>query len=172
MNIFVAGVHGVGKTYLASQLPTSFGLTHASASKLIREERSLPDWNFDKRVIDIDENQIALASAVMRYNRRGIRLLLDGHFVLLDANGSPSKLGVDVFKALSLSLVLLLESSAALISSRIFARDGRSIAQEEILKLICLERDQAKLVCQELNIPLLVLENPTSESFANSILSK
>lgn len=44
MNIFVAGVHGVGKTFLASQLPKALGLMQTSASKLIKEERALPDW--------------------------------------------------------------------------------------------------------------------------------
>ena len=84
MNVFVAGIHGVGKTYVAGRLPPSYGLLHTSASKLIREERALPEWNTDKRVADVDENQVALASAVARYNGKGGRLLLDGHFILLN----------------------------------------------------------------------------------------
>jgi adenylate kinase len=43
MNIFVAGVHGVGKTYLASRLPP---LMSTSASKLIREELATANWGF------------------------------------------------------------------------------------------------------------------------------
>lgn len=92
MNIFVAGVHGVGKTYLASRLPSTLGLIHTSASKLIKEERAMPSWGVDKRVSDVDANQIALAAAVKRHNDAGVQLLLDGHFVLLNNNGRLSAL--------------------------------------------------------------------------------
>ena len=38
--IFLAGVHGVGKGFLGTPVATSMGITHLTASQLIREEKS------------------------------------------------------------------------------------------------------------------------------------
>ena len=86
MNVFVAGVQGVGKTHLSSRIPASLGLTHTSASKLIKEERAMLTWGTDVRVSEVDANQAALSTEVSRHNSAGFHLLLDGHFVLLDLN--------------------------------------------------------------------------------------
>lgn len=169
MNIFVAGVHGVGKTYLASQLPASLGLMHTSASKLIKDERALPSWGIDKRVSDVDANQVALAAAVTRYNKAGTRLLLDGHFVLLNTQDEFSRLGTEVFKTLNLEGVILLETDAHTIAIRIRERDGREADIDHIVKFIAAERSQAQMVCNELDIPLLILEAPSPDTFATAI---
>ena len=107
MNIFVAGVHGVGKTFLTSRLPADLGLRHTSASKLIKEEATLQTWGVDKRVGDIEGNQLALTAAVRRHNTAGERLLLDGHFVLLDTVGNFVEIPVEVFRALQFQAVVL-----------------------------------------------------------------
>jgi len=169
MNIFVAGVHGVGKTYLASQLPASLGLMHTSASKLIKHERALPGWAIDKRVSDVEANQAALAAAVTRYNKAGTRLILDGHFVLLNPQGEFSRLGTEVFKALSLEGVILIEADAHTIAIRIRERDGRDADVDHIARFIAEERSQAQLVCNELEIPLLILEAPNPDTFEKGI---
>lgn len=170
MNIFVAGVHGVGKTYLAKQLPESFGLIHTSASKLIKEARDMPNWGADKRVNDVDSNQIALAVAVKRHNDTGIRLLLDGHFVLLNAQGDFIRLDASVFKSLNLDRVILLEASPRTIAARIRDRDDRNADIGHIAEFIAIEREQALKVCDELGIPLVILESPSSESFIEAIV--
>lgn len=158
MNIFLAGIHGVGKTYLAAQLPNTFGLMHTSASKLIREEVSQPNWNADKRVSDVTVNQIALAQAVRRRNDNGERLLLDGHFVLLDSVGSFVLLNVDVFESLNLQAALLLEAPAHIVAERIRTRDGREIAIAEIENFAEAERCHARAVCDSLGIALVELD--------------
>ncbi|BAQ79890.1 ATP-binding protein [Pseudomonas sp. St29] len=169
MNIFVAGVHGVGKTYLASQLPRTLGLIHTSASKLIKEERALHSWGADKRVSDVDANQVALAEAVKRHNKAGTRLLLDGHFVLLDTQYEFLPLGTDVFKALNLDGVVLLEADAHTIAVRIRERDGQNMDFDHIVNFIAAERSQAQLVCDELGIPLIILEASSPDIFAAAV---
>jgi len=170
MNILVAGVHGVGKTHLASQLPEHLGLMHTSASKLIKSERALPSWAIDKRASDVEANQAALVAAVARYNKAGIRLILDGHFVLLNIKGEFSRLGADVFKALSLEGVILLEADAHTIADRIRERDGRESDVDHTVRFIAEERSQAQLVCNALKIPLIILEEPSNDTFAKAIV--
>jgi adenylate kinase len=169
MNIFVAGVHGVGKTYLASRLPATLGLIHTSASKLIKEERPMPNWSADKRVRNVDGNQIALAGAVKRYNSAGTRLLLDGHFVLLNSRGEFSRLGTEVFRALNLDGVVLLESDIDTIAVRIRQRDGRELDIGHTAEFLAAERTQAQMVCVELGIPLRILNAPSPSVFAECV---
>lgn len=169
MNIFVAGVHGVGKTFLASRLPANLGLMHTSASKLIKEERATPNWSMDKRVSDVDGNQIALAAAVKRHNAAGMRLLLDGHFVLLNSKGEFSRLGTEVFKALNLDGVVLLEADLDTIAMRIRERDGHELDVGHTAEFVAAERAQAQMVCAELGITLRILNAPSPSIFAETV---
>lgn len=169
MNIFVAGVHGVGKTYLASQLPVTMGLMHTSASKLIEEERTILNWGADKRVSDVDANQIALAAAVKRHNSVGTRLLLDGHFVLLNDQGEFTRLDTEVFKALKLDGVVLLEAAPDTISIRIRERDGGEVNIDHMVEFLTMERSQAQMVCHDLGISLRILHAPNLDIFVEAV---
>lgn len=172
MNIFVAGIHGVGKSYLASRVPADFGLMHTSASKLIKEERALTNWSHDKRVSDADGNQIALAAAVKRHNDAGTRLLLDGHFVLLDTQGEFLHLDSQVFKSLNLDGVILIEAGPQTIASRLQDRDSRLANIDHLEKFIHIERSHAQDVCEKLEIPLCILHMPSSDSFIQTVENK
>lgn len=169
MNIFVAGIHGVGKTYLASRASLSAGMTHTSASMLIKEERTLSTWTTDKRVTDVGANQRALAAAIQRHNELGTRLLLDGHFVLLDATGEMVRLETDVFTALNLIGVILVEADPHTVAQRIDERDKRQVPVDHLQAFMKAERDQAQKVCTELHIPLTLLVSPSPEKFTISV---
>lgn len=169
MNIFVAGIHGVGKTYLAKRLPSDSGLMHTSASTLIKEELALPEWTPDKRVADVDENQVALAKAVARHNAGGTALLLDGHFVLLGRDGQFVPLGVDVFKALNLSAIVLIEALPDVVAGRVTLRDELHRDPVWLTDFMAQERTQAELVCADLKLPLTVLESPNDADFASAV---
>lgn len=169
MNVFVAGIHGVGKTYVAGRLPPNYGLLHISASKLIREERALPEWNADKRVADVDENQLALASAVGRYNGQGVRLLLDGHFVLIDDQAQFIALAADVFRSLNLSSVVLIEAPAAIVAERLKTRDGCDRDLRWLIDFMQKEREIATATCQELRLPLRIVVSPNAAEFEQAI---
>jgi adenylate kinase len=169
MNIFLAGIHGVGKTFLASQLPSDLGLMHTSASKLIREELDQPNWSVDKRVGDVDANQIALAQAVRRHNDNGERLLLDGHFVLLDSAGNFVQLEVNVFRSLNLQAAVLLEAPSDIVAERIQLRDGHKVAVADVERFADAERIHAKTVCSSLGIDLVVLDVASSDTLMKAI---
>ena len=66
MTTFIAGIHGVGKTYLAKPAAVRLGMTYATASQLIREERGRASWDASKMVDDVASNQAALVAAVSR----------------------------------------------------------------------------------------------------------
>lgn len=172
MNVFVAGIHGVGKTYLASRAAPYAGMTHTSASKLIKEERALTTWSKDKHVVDVDENQLALAAAVRRHNKLGTRLLLDGHFVLLGESDELILLGVNVFSTLSLRSVILVEEDLLTVARRIADRDQHNVSIDHMHGFMMAERGQAQKVCAVLHIPLTILVSPSPEEFAASVSLK
>jgi adenylate kinase len=170
MNVFVAGIHGVGKTYLASRIPVTSGFIHTSASKLIKEELSLPEWKSDKLVTDVDSNQLALAKAVARYNAGGKALLLDGHFVLLGTAGEFIPLKADVFRALNLHKVLLIEANPTIVEQRVKNRDGLGCDIDWLAVFMRNEREQAMAICSELNITLSVLVSPDVNKFVDAAI--
>lgn len=165
MNIFLGGVHGVGKSFLARQIPAKYAYFHTSASSIIKEERSHPNWGVDKRVEDAARNQVLLAEGVKRKNNEGVRLFLDGHFVLKGNEGNLIYLGADVFSTLNLKAVILLEAAPQVIAQRIYERDGRAEKVEDLNQFVGAERIQAQQVCNSLNIPLTILHSPTLDEF-------
>jgi adenylate kinase len=169
MNVFVGGIHGVGKTYLASRAAPMLGMLHVSASRLITEERATENWGADKRVFDIDGNQIALAAAVRRRNSAGQKLLLDGHFVLLDRGGQMTPIDAAVFNTLGLDGALLLETDAQTVVDRLQARGGPRGTLEQVREFMAAERTQAENICNALQIKLAVLSTSSVEEFAATL---
>ena len=170
MNLFIAGVHGVGKTYLASQVPAELGLVHTSASQIIRDELTQPNWDASKYVGNVNANQIALVTGLKRLNSTGKKVLLDGHFVLLNSSGDFVRLETSVFSQLGLKGVLLVEARPQLIAERVGARDGRTVDVGMLEKFLTIEREHATSVCDELGLALTVLREPTSEKFNATIV--
>ncbi|MCV0332694.1 AAA family ATPase [Pseudomonas aeruginosa] len=164
MTVFVAGVHGVGKTYLCQQFVCAFPVLHESASRLIRRERALADWSLDKRVVNIDENQAALCRAVQRITSEGRLLLLDGHFVLIDEKAEFVNLETSIFKKLHLHGVVLLEASPETIVERLVGRDNSKITVD-LVSFMEAERKNAKSICDNLGTSLKVLFEPDFDEF-------
>ncbi|VVE49549.1 hypothetical protein PCO31111_04638 [Pandoraea communis] len=165
MTIFVAGMHGVGKTFLAKPACERLGLLHATASQLIREERGTASWGTDKRSNAIDENQRALIAAVSRVRATGRTLLLDGHFVLRGSDGEPVLLAPEVFRDLGCVGVVLLEAKVEQIAPRLRDRGDNSWTMQQIARFVAEESKHAEHVCSHLNLQYRKIESPTPECF-------
>ena len=170
MVVFVAGVHGVGKTYLCERFSAISGIQHASASSLIKKELKTANWESNKLVSDIDSNQIALTAAVTRITKNSKQLLLDGHFVLKKQDNSLAAVHENTFKDLNLSMIFLIESGAEVIRHRLISRDSNTSAGD-IENFLQEERSRASFISSFLNIPLITLNQP-SEKIFNTYLTK
>lgn len=165
MVIFLAGVHGVGKTFLGRTAADLAGLTYASASSLIREEMRAQNWDSSKRVRDAPANQEALIRAIDKLHREHeAMIVLDGHFVLRGEHGDYVRLPIDVFQRLNLCGVILLDSSVDTILNRLRARGGFNPPREEVLSLQREERDHVEKICSALKIPVEHLLDPNIEA--------
>lgn len=160
MVIFLAGAHGVGKSFLGKPVAESLGIKYATASALIREELGSANWDDGKRVQDVDRNQEALISAVSRIRDGGGTLLLDGHFVLRDKNGALTPLDLEVFRRLGIHGAILLEAPSNIVALRLTER-GAPQALSDIDELASRELHHADHSCATLGIPLIRLPSPT-----------
>ena len=163
MTIFVAGVHGAGKTFATKPACQKLGLIHATASQLIQEEREQATWDHTKMVSDVDQNQAALISAVRRIRESGSILVIDGHFVLRRAPGTHERLPIDVFRALKCSSVLLIRSPVPVLLERLHARQDMSWSEAELADFSKAEDAHSAEVADVLGIPLKTLDSPTAQ---------
>lgn len=161
MTVFVAGVHGAGKTFVTKPACQKLGLVHATASQLIKEERGHPTWNTAKVVSEVDQNQTALILAARRVRESGATLVIDGHFVLRRAPGNHQRLSLDVFRALGCSSVLLIRSPVPVLLERLQARQDMSWTEEELTEFSGAEDAHGAEVATALNIPLKILDSPS-----------
>ncbi len=169
MTIFIAGIHGVGKTYLAKPAADRVGLRYATASQLIREERGHASWDAAKKVDEVADNQAALIKAVERINASGQTLLLDGHLVLRKAIGEHERLPDVVFRDLDCSAIILLTCPVSTVLQRLSARGDVSWSEVEIRAFANAEHEQAEAVASSLRIPLTVLKAPSNDEFDSNL---
>jgi len=171
MIILIAGIHAVGKSYLAGPLAQSLGMRHATASQLIREQRGMETWGNDKKVEDADANQAALIAAVRRIRDNGETLLLDGHFMLRGVSGGFIAIDESVFRDLGVDAVLLLEADAGVVLDRLHARGDDSWSISELEKFATMEADRARSVASSIQIPFRLLISPSQDAFKDAVLS-
>lgn len=170
MIFFLAGAHGVGKSFLGKPVAESLGIRHATASALIREELGSANWDDGKRVQNVDRNQEALISAVSRTREGHSALLLDGHFVLRNEVGALVPLPVEVFKRLGINGAILLETPSNIVASRLAER-GAPQSLTDIEELASAELIHAEHTCLALRIPLIRLLSPREDQLRATVES-
>jgi adenylate kinase len=154
--VFIAGVHGAGKSHFTSFLSDRLSLPEFSASELIRLEKNKP-VDKSKVVIEPDENQDFLVTAISKLDIDSESILLDGHFSLLRDDGFFD-VPLETFLSLPIGLVVLKTESEKVIHDRLSSRDGKSLDMGTISRLQDREISRAKYVTRKLGVPLIELK--------------
>lgn len=153
--IFVAGVHGVGKTTFCNRvIANQSNINYLSASRLISDYKKNA-FTQSKQVAEISDNQDVLVTAYRSYGHTKPATLLDGHFCLFDELYRPVAIPNDTFSELNVKLIILLTANADTLVRRIEKRDDNKFTQENLLLLQNLESKTARVVSEQLSIPLL-----------------
>lgn len=147
--IFVAGIHGVGKTTFCKK--KGFKNVYI-ASELIKKYKSLDGKLTDK----IPNNQDILVKAVKEIKQE--QIYLDGHFSLLDLDEKIVILPFQLYKILGINEIILLTSKIFKIQERLKKRDGKIYSLDLLEEFQNSEIRQAKLVAQKLDIKLNIIE--------------
>lgn len=164
--LFIAGVHGVGKTTLCDSYAMQRGLRHKSASQLIREANQDAICSKSKAVKNISDNQKLLVDAVQQYREAGDGLLLDGHFALWDKEHRPQPLETQVFSQLGIDGIVVVHDTPARIAQRLKKRDAHGASTVAIGELQRIELSRAVEVAKELRIPIATVRSGDARQFA------
>ncbi|WP_455150393.1 ATP-binding protein [Schaalia odontolytica] len=150
--IILAGVHGVGKSYLCERLQQELGILTYAASTLIAsyKECELPK---DKLTKDINDNQQHLIKAIETIKATTTKFILDAHFCLHDENGNIVRIHEDVFVKLKPKAILLLTDDPHTIAKRRKERDGAIVDTHRIETHQQAEYEHSLAIATKLNIP-------------------
>lgn len=146
---FIAGIHGVGKTSFCMERK----LNSYSASDLIRKYKKIGG----KQTECHEENQNLLLKAINTLQEEEI--YLDGHFCLLNEKNKIVEISKEVFQELQLVKIILLICSVEEIIKRLYDRDKVKYSYDLIENFQKQEVKRAKLLSQELKIPLEIIKN-------------
>lgn len=151
--IFVSGVHGVGKGTLCETISENFNYPAYSSSNLIKsiKQRKVDD---NKRVVDPNENQNYLITALEKLKPESKYIILDGHFCLHSESGAID-ISFKVFNKINLKSIILLTDKPSEIYKRLYSRDNSSLSLDIINTLQERERERSRLLAKSLSIPLL-----------------
>ncbi len=158
--VFISGVHGSGKGTLCHALNNLSGINSYSASSLIK---SNSDYIEDSKFIDsADKNQAALIRGLSKLTDD--KLLLDGHFCLLNKSKEIVKLDYSVFDAMELSLVVYVECEPVELSRRLMMRDGVNFSVDLLHLFQSAEYEHALSFCLDRSIPLVKFRSGIDET--------
>ena len=151
--LFLAGIYGVGKSTLGETLSQRQGIPFYSAGDLISQVNG-EKYGANKVVADKVGNQDILALQINRLLKQYDRILLAGHFCIVNKHGEVDCLPQDAFKNLHLDKIILLEATEEQILEHLRARDSKKYSSELVEALMQTEREMAYAVSAELNCPI------------------
>ena len=156
--IFIAGIHGVGKTQLCNEICNRLKIEYVNAGELIRRSKR-EEATIRKKVGNIHQNQEALILALDDYLKADIFYLLDGHFCLIKEGDKIEKIPASVFEQINPLAVVLLKDNIDAIKGRLAKRDQFNYEFDLLRDLQNIEIEHAENICKIYNLPLLI-KNP------------
>ncbi|MCT4664831.1 MAG: ATP-binding protein [Flavobacteriales bacterium] len=162
--IFIAGIHGVGKTTLCNEIADITNYKTVSASELLKRLNEV-DLKKDKTVVDVEKNQEKLLIAVDRFLNKENLVLLDGHFCLLKDSLHIEKIDVAVFEKLNMRKIFVLKDNPKLIRKRLLSRDENKYSVEFLDDFQKKEIEHAKNIAARLNIPIEIINKSDEHNF-------
>lgn len=155
--IFISGIHGVGKDYIANILKKYSKINVYSASDLIKKYSEM-DTDINKKVFNIESNQKNLINSIDIFIKDELFILL-GHFCLFDKHYHIKKIDKEIFFTLNLKNIILIVDDVYNIQSRLKKRDNIFFTIELLEKFQNIEIEYANEIASLLNIPILKINN-------------
>lgn len=169
LSVFVAGVHGSGKSTLCDEVGPRIGAPCVTASSLIKRAKSMGSG---KAVSDVADNQAILISEFRNLSKANTRIILDGHFCLLNQEGEIEELPADVFRLLSIKKIVVVTAEPQVIYERLLARDGSTHGLEvsAIEEFQRAELKNARDVSDELGLPLIEVDSSDGRGAIDAVV--
>lgn len=154
--IFLSGVHGVGKGYIAKQIEKEVNMPIYEASKLIRLNGVPSDKN--KRVDNVGNNQELLINSINNLISDEI-FILDGHTCLITADSNIESIDINYFRKINIIGIISIYDDINIIKERIYKRDNTNFSKSVLDNLQRTEIENTKQLSKQLCVPLLVFKN-------------
>ena len=158
--IFVGGIHGVGKTTICKKVFAPLGYRCITASSLISAYGLSSDKK--KRVDNVSDNQRAIIEQLAIENKKYCRLLLDGHYTLINSQGQIEPINLSIFQKMNPSQLMLIKGEPMETARRLTIRDGKKWNQAFIKAFQKAEEKHARYVSNVIGIPLQIFDNVVS----------
>ncbi len=168
--IFVAGIYGVGKSTLCDSLSTKTGIPQYSAGDLISQVNG-ETYGINKVVKNKIKNQDILTERVAEILNKTERIILAGHFCIVNKSGGIDNLPSSVFENLQIIRIILLESEIESIITNLGNRDGKLYTTALIAQLLQRERRGAEETVKRLKVPLHIYQMQYTPLDAERIIS-
>ncbi|HDR3655089.1 TPA: AAA family ATPase [Bacillus cereus] len=162
--IFLSGIHGVGKSTLVKKLQNDMDLEAFSVSDLIRKAGNNIKIS-QKSTGNISRNQEMWKSELNNLELTDSKLVLDGHFCLLNSKNEIKPLDFETFKGTNMSKIIFMKNNPQVIKERLFKRDRIKYSIELLADFQEFEMCQANKYSQENDIELFMYDEiePYSE---------
>lgn len=156
--LFVAGIHGVGKTTACESISRKLEVAHFTASQVIMKERTKAIEETTKLVTDLKGNQTLLLRGISKLANQK-HLILDGHFTMRRKSDTCLELiEVGVFQGMNLVGIIIYIDDVEKIARRMLERDGCVCEITQLQEHQNTELAHAKFVASALQIPLTILD--------------
>lgn len=163
--IFVGGVHGVGKSSFSNAVKDKCqSVESLSCSKIIKWKNPAR-----KEVKNVGETQNTLLANLPYFIDQDKNYVLDGHFCLLTENGTIERVPMEVFEAISPSLIIVLKEEPSIICQRLAKRDSHNYSLELMTEFQEEELKYAEEVADTLGVPLEVCTAENLEVVVQSV---
>ncbi|MDO4297634.1 MAG: AAA family ATPase [Lachnospiraceae bacterium] len=115
--IFMAGIHGAGKTTIGKKLEEKWNIRCVAASALIEaaSDQVMPG---NKVINSIEENQEFLLREVSKLRNYGGQFILEGHFCLINGMCEIESISLDVFEKLNPEMIVIISAHPESIARR------------------------------------------------------
>ncbi len=156
---FVGGVHGVGKSSCCSRVAEKTGLHWFTASSVIKAEKESAIDEKSKSVLNVAENQDLLVSGMRKcvgFDNK--RVILDGHFTLINSKNEITPIDVEVFRQLGVEGVAIFRDDSRTIYERLDERDGQNWGTARLNEHQAMEIGHGKFVASSLGVPIVLLD--------------
>lgn len=160
--VFLAGIYGVGKSSYASTLISHDDCKHYNASELISKVTH-EAYGSNKNVTDKHMNQIVLIQEVEKLLKHENRIVLCGHFVILNREMECEYIPEETYSQLHIEEVVLLKRQITSIQRDLILRDAIDYPLQLLMQLDYLEENQARKISYNLNVPLKIVSLDKSE---------
>jgi len=155
--IFIGGIHGVGKSTVASKVCTELNFPHLTASEVIhkfKEKKLIESVDEGKLSNDINLNQDVLISALNHMVINNTNYILDGHFTLFDSEGTIQQVPTSTFSVINpIGLFVIIDKPES-IRSRLLLRDKKTYCKIKLEEMQNAELDHASNVAKYLGVDL------------------